>query len=248
MNELTENDHLRYARHITLPGFGTEGQKRLKNGSVLIIGAGGLGSPIAFYLAAAGVGRIGIADGDVADVSNLQRQIIHTTNDVGRPKTTSASEKMKALNPDVIIEEHREFITTENITGYIANYDFIIDATDNFDIKFLINDACVEAGKPYCHGAIRQYEGQLTTVLPGTPCYRCLFTSTPQSEKPSGPIGVLPGVIGTLQATEAIKYLAGIGKLLTGRLLHFDALTMRFTEITFGFSPDCKYHHLHKKD
>lgn len=245
MTMLTEEERVRYARQIALPQFGEEGQMRLKEGSVLIIGAGGLGSPVAMYLAAAGVGRIGLVDGDNADLTNLQRQIIHTTADVGRPKVISAAEKLTAINPDITIEPHNRFVNADNIHDLISNYDFVIDATDNFDIKLLVNDACVEAGKAYCHGAIWRYEGQLTTVTPGSACYRCLFSSVPSKEQAKGPIGVLPGVIGTLQATEAVKYLSGIGKLLTGKLLRFDSLTMQFTTISFGISPDCP-HHSHK--
>lgn len=228
----TEDEKLRYARHISLPGFGEEGQLRLKNGSVLVIGAGGLGSPVLLYLAAAGVGHIGVADGDVVDTTNLQRQVIHTTASVGMSKVKSAAARMRALNPDVEIEEFGEFVNESNIAGLIAGYDFVIDATDSIDIKFLINDACVEAGKPYNHGAIFQYEGHTMTVLPGTADLRALFPDGPSAvvrSAPVGPLGVVPGVLGTLQATEAIKYVSGVGELLVNRLLCFDLLTMKFT-------------------
>lgn len=228
----TEDEKLRYARHISLPGFGEEGQLRLKNGSVLVIGAGGLGSPVLLYLAAAGVGHIGVADGDVVDTTNLQRQVIHTTASVGMSKVKSAAARMRALNPDVEIEEFGEFVNESNIAGLIAGYDFVIDATDSIDIKFLINDACVEAGKPYNHGAIFQYEGHTMTVLPGSADLRTLFPDGPSAvdrSAPVGPLGVVPGVLGTLQATEAIKYISGVGELLVNRLLCFDLLTMQFT-------------------
>lgn len=228
----TEDEKLRYARHISLPGFGEEGQLRLKNGSVLVIGAGGLGSPVLLYLAAAGVGHIGVADGDVVDTTNLQRQVIHTTASVGMSKVKSAVARMRALNPDVEIEEFGEFVNESNIAGLIAGYDFVIDATDSIDVKFLINDACVEAGKPYNHGAIFQYEGHTMTVLPGSADLRALFPDGPSAvdrSAPVGPLGVVPGVLGTLQATEAIKYISGVGELLVNRLLCFDLLTMQFT-------------------
>lgn len=228
----TEDEKLRYARHISLPGFGEEGQLRLKNGSVLVIGAGGLGSPVLLYLAAAGVGHIGVADGDVVDTTNLQRQVIHTTASVGMSKVKSAAARMRDLNPDVEIEEFGEFVNESNIAGLIAGYDFVIDATDSIDIKFLINDACVEAGKPYNHGAIFQYEGHTMTVLPGSADLRTLFPDGPSAvdrSAPVGPLGVVPGVLGTLQATEAIKYISGVGELLVNRLLCFDLLTMQFT-------------------
>lgn len=229
---LTEDERLRYARHISLPGFGEEGQLRLRNGSVLVIGAGGLGSPVLLYLAAAGVGHIGVADGDVVDTTNLQRQVIHTTASVGMGKVKSAAAKMRALNPDVEIEEFGEFVNESNIAGLIAGYDFVIDATDSIDIKFLINDECVKAGKPYNHGAIFQYEGHTMTVLPGSADLRTLFPDGPSAvdrSAPVGPLGVVPGVLGTLQATEAIKYVSGVGELLVNRLLCFDLLTMQFT-------------------
>lgn len=229
---LTEDERLRYARHISLPGFGEEGQLRLKDGSVLVIGAGGLGSPVLLYLAAAGVGHIGVADGDVVDTTNLQRQVIHTTASVGMSKVKSAAAKMRALNPDVEIEEFGEFVNESNIAGLIAGYDFVIDATDSIDIKFLINDECVKAGKPYNHGAIFQYEGHTMTVLPGSADLRTLFPDGPSAvdrSAPVGPLGVVPGVLGTLQATEALKYVSGVGELLVNRLLCFDLLTMQFT-------------------
>lgn len=239
---LSNSERERYARQIILPGFGEEGQKRLKSGSVLVIGAGGLGSPVAMYLAAAGVGHIGIVDGDCVDLSNLQRQVIHDSYAIGMPKAESARRRMLALNPEIDVTAIDRFLTPENITDVIAPYDFVIDATDSMTGKFMINDACVAAGKPLCHGAIFRYEGHLTTILPGTPCYRCLFQSQPATGAPLGPLGVVAGIIGMLQATEAIKYLARIGTLLTGTLLRYDALDATFTRIRYKQSPDCPLH------
>ena len=229
MQPLTDDDMRRYARHISLPGFGREGQLRLKNGSVLVIGAGGLGSPVALYLAAAGIGRIGIADGDCVDITNLQRQVIHRTADIGRPKALSAAEKMLAVNPALNVDVIDCFVTADTLPQLIAGYDFVIDATDSLAIKFLVDDVCTAAAKPYSHGAIWRYEGQTMTVLPGSVTYRQLFPDQPAAA--DGPRGIVPGILGTIQAAEAIKYIAGVGQLLTDRLLRFNALTMRFSEI-----------------
>jgi thiazole biosynthesis adenylyltransferase ThiF len=224
----------RYSRHIILKEIGVKGQKKLMNGSVLIIGAGGLGAPAALYLAAAGVGKIGIADADVVDLSNLQRQVIHTTADVGRPKVESAAETMRAINPDVEVVTYHEFISSANIMDIIKDYDFVLDGTDNFPAKFLINDACVMADKPFSHAGILRFKGQLMTVIPHqSPCYRCVFKTMPPKDaiptcKQAGVIGAMAGVIGSLQALEAVKFLTGAGELLTGKLLTFDALTMKF--------------------
>lgn len=243
--KLTEEQITRYSRHILLKEVGGKGQKKLLEGRVLIIGAGGLGSPIALYLAAAGIGTIGIADADEVDLSNLQRQVIHTTPDVGKPKVISAKEKMQAINPDLKVNTYETWVTAENIGSMIEEYDFVIDGTDNFAAKFLINDACVLAGKPYSHGGILQFDGQTMTVVPGqSPCYRCIFPEPPPKDaiptcSQAGVIGVLPGVLGTLQATEAIKYLLGAGDLLTGRLLTYSALRMRFREIPVKKSAKC---------
>ena len=242
---LTEDQIQRYSRHIILKEVGGKGQQRLLDGKVLIIGAGGLGAPIALYLAAAGVGTIGIADADVVDVTNLQRQVIHFTPDIGKPKVISAAEKMRAINPDVTVNTYQEWIAASNIARIIADYDFIIDGTDNFAAKFLINDACVLAGKPYSHGGILQFDGQTITVEPGkSACYRCLFPQPPPKDaiptcSQAGVIGVLPGVLGTIQATEAIKFLLGKGELLTGRLLTYNALRMRFREIPVKRNLNC---------
>lgn len=234
MQPLTDDDMRRYARHLSLPGFGEEGQLRLKNGSVLVIGAGGLGSPVALYLAAAGIGRIGIADGDRVDITNLQRQVIHRTADIGRPKALSAAEKMLAVNPALNVDVIDSFVSAETLPQLIAGYDFVIDATDSLAIKFLVDDVCTAAAKPYSHGAIWRYEGQTMTVLPGSVTYRQLFPDQPAAADGTaagGPLGIVPGILGTIQAAEAIKYIAGVGQLLTDRLLRFNALTMRFSEI-----------------
>jgi len=241
----TEAQIERYSRHIILKEVGGKGQKKLLDGKVLIIGAGGLGSPVALYLAAAGVGTIGIADADVVDLSNLQRQVIHHTTDIGKPKVISAKEKMEAINPDVKVNVYQTWINAENILDIIKDYDFIIDGTDNFAAKFLINDACVMAGKPYSHGGILHFIGQTMTVKPGTsPCYRCVFPAPPPPDSiPScsqaGVIGVLAGVIGSIQATEAVKFLIGVGELLTGRLLIYDAEGMDFRNVNLKKNSKC---------
>ena len=227
----------RYSRHIILKEIGVKGQKKLFNAKVLIIGAGGLGAPAAMYLAAAGVGTIGIADADEVDLSNLQRQIIHATEDVGKPKVQSAKETMNKMNPDVTVNTYHEFVSSENITELISGYDFIIDGTDNFPAKFLINDACVMAKKPFSHAGIIRFKGQLMTYVPGEgPCYRCVFKNPPPKDavptcKQAGVVGAMGGVIGSLQAMEAIKYITGTGELLTGHLLTFDAIKMEFRKV-----------------
>lgn len=227
----------RYSRHIILKEIGAKGQKKLLNAKVLIIGAGGLGAPAAMYLAAAGVGTIGIVDADEVDLSNLQRQIIHATKDLGKPKVQSAKETMNDLNPDVTVNTYHTFVTSENIREIIRDYDFIIDGTDNFPAKFLINDACVMEKKPFSHAGIIRFKGQLMTYVPGEgPCYRCVFRDPPPKDavptcKQAGVVGAMGGVIGSLQAMEAIKYIVGKGQLLTGYLLTYDALTMDFRKI-----------------
>ncbi|MBQ8079172.1 MAG: molybdopterin-synthase adenylyltransferase MoeB [Oscillospiraceae bacterium] len=235
---LTNEQIERYSRHIILKEVGAKGQKKLLNAKVLIIGAGGLGAPAALYLAATGVGTIGIADEDEVDLSNLQRQVIHATADIGKPKVESARESMEAINPDVKVVTYHEFITSENILDIIKDYDFILDGTDNFPAKFLINDACVMAKKPFSHAGIIRFKGQLMTYVPGEgPCYRCVFKEPPPKDavptcKQAGVIGAMGGVIGSLQAMEAVKYIIGQGKLLTGSLLTYDALNMDFRKIT----------------
>jgi molybdopterin/thiamine biosynthesis adenylyltransferase len=242
---LTEEQIQRYSRHIILKEVGGKGQQKLLDAKVLIIGAGGLGAPIALYLAAAGIGTIGIADADEVDISNLQRQVIHFTPDVGKPKVVSAAEKIAAINPDVTVRTYQEWIAAENIAGIIADYDFIIDGTDNFAAKFLINDACILGGKPYSHGGILQFDGQTITIQPReSACYRCIFLEPPPKDaiptcSQAGVIGVLPGVLGTIQATEAIKFLLGKGELLTNRLLTYNALRMRFREVAIKRNSNC---------
>ncbi|MBD5243442.1 MAG: HesA/MoeB/ThiF family protein [Barnesiella sp.] len=228
---------MRYSRQTSLPDFGMEGQRRLTDARVLVIGAGGLGSPAALYLAAAGVGHIYIADGDNVEVSNLQRQIIHTTARENTPKALSARTAMLELNPDIEVTALVEFLSPERLAELLQEIrpHFVIDATDSFDAKFFINDVCVAAGIPCSYGAIFRYEGQLTTWIPGAPTLRDLFPAVPAPEKtkPVGPLGVVPGIIGTLQAAEAIKQITGIGCLLTGTLLYFNILTMDFNRITY---------------
>lgn len=234
---LTDEQLERYSRHIILKEVGAKGQKKLLNAKVLIIGAGGLGAPAAMYLAAAGVGTIGIADADEVDLSNLQRQIIHGTADVGKAKVKSAQETIAQMNPDVTVNTYRTFVSADNIRDLIKDYDFIIDGTDNFPAKFLINDACVLEKKPFSHAGIIRFKGQLMTYVPGEgPCYRCVFKNPPPKDavptcKQAGVIGAMGGVIGSLQAMEAIKYIIGKGELLTGYLLTYDALTMEFHKI-----------------
>lgn len=235
----------RYSRHILLEEIGGRGQEKLLASRVLIIGVGALGAPAAIYLAAAGVGTIGLADADVVDITNLHRQVIHFTSDVGKPKVISAAEKIRALNPDVKVKTHSEWVTAKNIAGMIADYDFVIDGTDNFAAKFLINNACVLGNKPYSHGSIMRFEGQTITVRPGiSACYRCAFPEPPPDGAiptcvESGVLGVLPGVIGMIQATEAIKFLLGLGELLTNHLLTYDARALSFQKLTVRRNPDC---------
>lgn len=244
--ELTKEQKERYARHIALQEAGEEGQKRLLRGKALIIGAGGLGSPAAMYLAAAGVGTLGIADADTVDLSNLQRQIAHGTEDIGTAKVESMKETINKINPDIEVRTYQMFVGEDNIMELLAEYDFVIDATDNFTAKFLINDACVKAGKPFCHGGILHFQGQLMTYVPGQgPCYRCIFRNPPPEGavpdcRQVGIIGAMAGVIGSLQAFEAIKYLLGAGELLTGKLLTYDALKMEFRTVKLpGHVPNC---------
>ncbi|MDD6480769.1 MAG: thiazole biosynthesis adenylyltransferase ThiF [Lachnospiraceae bacterium] len=235
----------RYSRHIILQEVGVKGQKKLLNAKVLIIGAGGLGAPAALYLAAAGVGTIGIVDADEVDLSNLQRQVIHTTNDLGKAKVKSAAETMQAINPDITVNTYRTFVDSSNIMELIQDYDFIIDGTDNFPAKFLINDACVMAEKPFSHAGIIRFKGQLMTYVPGEgPCYRCVFKNPPPKDavptcKQAGVIGAMGGVIGSLQAMEAVKYIIGKGELLTGKLLTYDALKMEFHTIKLPTDKNC---------
>jgi molybdopterin/thiamine biosynthesis adenylyltransferase/rhodanese-related sulfurtransferase len=243
--ELNREEFLRYGRHLIIPEVGLEGQRRLKSASVLIIGAGGLGSPLAFYLTAAGVGRIGIVDFDVVDLSNLQRQILHTTKDVGRSKLESAREKLEALNPNVKIEIYEMRLTSENALDLIKEYDIVVDGTDNFPTRYLVNDACVFLKKPNVYGSIFRFEGQVSVFYADKgPCYRCLYKEPPPpglvpSCAEGGVLGVLPGIIGTIQALETIKLILGIGEPLIGKLLLFDALMMKFRELKLRKDPEC---------
>jgi len=235
----------RYSRQILLQQVGGKGQEKLLASKVLLVGAGGLGSPASMYLAAAGVGTIGLIDGDKVDLTNLQRQIVHFTDDIGTPKVESAAAKLKAINPAVNVETYEALALADNILGIVSRYDFIIDGTDNFPAKFLINDACHFAGVPFSHAGILRFDGQLFTVIPGeTACYRCLFGGPPPANavpscSQAGVLGGVAGVIGCLQATEALKYLLGVGELLTDRMLIFDALSMRFREAKFRRNPRC---------
>lgn len=235
----------RYSRHLILPGVGIDGQKKLKAASILLIGTGGLGSPLGLYLAAAGIGRIGLVDYDVVDESNLQRQIIHGQADIGRLKVDSAADTLADINPHLVIERHNVPLTSENALDLLADYDLIIDGTDNFPTRYLVNDACVMLGKPNVYGSIFRFEGQVSVFYAKEgPCYRCLFPEPPPpglvpSCAESGVLGVLPGTVGTLQATEAIKLLLGIGDPLIGRLLLYDALDMTFDQIKLRKDPNC---------
>ena len=245
MKQFTEEQIQRYSRHILLPEVGGKGQERLLEGKILIIGAGGLGSPVALYLAAAGVGSIGIIDEDVVDLTNLHRQVIHHTADVAKPKVFSAKEKIEALNPDVRVTAIRDRLNKDNILQIFSGYDIVIDGTDNFPTKFLINDAAVFTGKPLMHGGILRFDGQVMTILPGkSACYRCIFKKAPPaglipSCQEAGVLGVLAGVIGTIQATEALKVLLGIGRPLTDRMLIYDAKKGTFREARFHRNPNC---------
>ncbi len=241
--------HERYSRHMLLPEIGLEGQQRLQASRVLLLGAGGLGSPAAWYLAAAGVGTLRIADPDVVDRSNLHRQILHTEASIGTPKVQSASERLTALNPRTRIDAVQELVTSDNVERLLADVDVVIDGADNFAIRYLLNDACVKLGKPLVYGAVHRFEGQVSVFDAGRhrgthPCYRCLFPEPPPPEaapncSEAGVLGILPGVVGLLEATEAIKLLLGLGEPLRGRLLHFDAMGMRFRETRLGPDPDC---------
>ncbi len=244
--QLTNEEISRYSRHLILPEVGMQGQKRLKQSSVLLIGTGGLGSPLALYLAAAGVGTLGLVDFDVVDESNLQRQIVHGTSTVGTPKTESARRRLEDLNPHIEITTYETQLTSHNALELMEPYDVIVDGTDNFPTRYLTNDACVLLGKPNVYGSIFRFEGQVTVFHPqeGGPCYRCLYPEPPPpglvpSCAEGGVLGILPGVVGSLQATEVIKLLAGIGTPLIGRLMLYDALDMQFRELKVRHNPQC---------
>jgi len=239
---LSDAQRQRYARHLVLPEIGEAGQERLLAGRVLVVGLGGLGSPAALYLAAAGVGAMGLVDADVVEPSNLQRQVLHALSDVGRPKTESAAEKIRALNPDVRVMRYAERFARDNAAALLRDYDFVVDATDNFASKYFIPEACHAAGRAYSHAGIQAFTGETLTVLPGrTACYRCVFEgpTPPDPATPRGPLGAVPGVLGAVQAAEAIKYLLGIGELLVNRLLVYDALAATFREIPVQRNPAC---------
>jgi molybdopterin/thiamine biosynthesis adenylyltransferase len=236
----------RYSRHIILDDVGPEGQKDLLDAEVLVLGAGGLGAPIIQYLAAAGVGTLGIADDDEVELSNLQRQVIHGDDDVGRKKVDSAAEFVADLNPDVDVRRHEMRVTPDNIEALIDGYDFVVDGTDNFETRYLVNDACTLAGIPFSHGSIFRFEGQVTTFAgdDDSPCYRCLFPEAPPAGMvpncaTAGVLGVLPGTVGCLQATETVKHLMGNGESLDGSMLFFDALDMEFDKVEIPKQDDC---------
>ncbi len=243
--ELSNDEILRYSRHLIIPEVGIEGQKKLKAAKVLLVGAGGLGAPLGLYLAAAGIGRIGMVDFDVVDFTNLQRQVIHTTQDVGRKKLDSAAAKMQAINPNVEVVKHEVALSSENALDILKDYDMVVDGTDNFPTRYLVNDACVLLGKPNVYGSIFRFEGQSTIfAYEGGPCYRCLYPEPPPpglvpSCAEGGVLGILPGTIGLIQATEAVKLILGIGEPLVGRLLLYDALAMRFRELRLRKNPEC---------
>ena len=234
----------RYSRHPLLDGFGLEGQQRLLDARVLIVGMGGLGSPIALYLAAAGVGTLGLVDGDTVSLTNLQRQIIHGTPDVGRSKVDSAAESIIRVNPEVKVEKHELFLNEDNALDIIRDYDFVVEGSDNFSAKYLVNDACVMLGKPFCIGGINRYAGQVMTHRPGTACYRCLFPEPPAREDVEtcamvGVLGTIAGMLGTIQATEVVKCIVGVGEPLYNQLLTFDALSMQWNKLSFQHNEDC---------
>ncbi len=245
MIKLSETQRDRYSRHIMLSEIGVSGQKRLLEAKVLVVGLGGLGSAASYYLAAAGVGRLGLIDSDVVEISNLQRQILYSTSSIGMPKTVSAEKALLSLNPDVEIATYQERLTSENAVRIIRNYDIVVDACDNLPTRYVMNDVCQMENKPYVHGSIFQFEGRATVFLPGgSPCYRCLYPDLPPADMMPGTqdiglLGVLPGVIGIIEATEAIKLILGIGRTLAGRLLIYDALEMEFQELDVNKDPDC---------
>jgi adenylyltransferase/sulfurtransferase len=243
--ELTTDDLSRYSRHLILPEVGMEGQQKLKAARVLCVGTGGLGSPLALYLTAAGVGTLGLVDFDVVDASNLQRQIIHSTKDIGRKKLDSAEEKLTALNPAINIVKHETMLTSANAMEILKDYDIVADGTDNFPTRYLVNDACVLLGKPNVYGSIFRFEGQASVfATEAGPCYRCLYPEPPPpglvpSCAEGGVLGILPGLVGVIQATEVIKLILGKGESLIGRLLLVDALSMRFRELKLRKNPEC---------
>lgn len=242
---LTPGQVRRYSRQTLIPEIGQEGQRKLIDSKVLLIGAGGLGSPVALYLAASGIGTIGLVDDDVVDESNLQRQVVHTVDRIGQPKTASARVTLEALNPETRVVEHRERLSAENVERLISGYDVIVDGTDNFDTRYVLNDAAVKLRKPVVHGSIYRWDGQVTTFVPFEgPCYRCMYPTQPPEElapacSVAGVLGVLPGIAGMLQANEVFKLLLGVGDTLAGRLLMFDAMGSEFNEVRVWRDPEC---------
>lgn len=242
---LTQDEILRYSRHLIMPEVGVEGQEKLKAAKVLLIGTGGLGSPAALYLAAAGIGTMGLIDFDVVDFSNLQRQIIHGTSNVKQPKVESAKARLADINPNVSVVAYNEMMTKDNILRILKDYDIVLDGTDNFQTRYLVNDACVFMKKPFVYGSIFRFDGQVTVFYPGKgPCYRCLFAEPPPpgmvpSCAEGGVLGILPGVVGVIQATEVVKLILGKGESLIGRLMLYDALKMNFREVKFRRNPKC---------
>ncbi len=245
MYGLTEEQVARYARHIILPRVGGAGQRRLLDARVLVVGAGGLGSPVLLYLAAAGVGHLGVVDSDVVDITNLQRQVIHDTASLGRKKVLSARDAVSRINPDVEVVPYDLRLTSENALEILKEWDIVVDGSDNFPTRYLVNDACVFLGKPLVYGSMFQFDGQVTVFLPGDgPCYRCVFPEPPPpgtvpSCQEAGVFGVLPGIVGSIQATETIKLILGIGRPLVGRLLIVDGLEMEFQEVRVRRDPSC---------
>ncbi|HEV3409987.1 MAG TPA: molybdopterin-synthase adenylyltransferase MoeB, partial [Chthoniobacterales bacterium] len=244
--DLTAEERARYSRHLIMPEVTLGGQRRLKAARVLCIGVGGLGSPAALYLAAAGVGTLGLVDADEVELSNLQRQLLHGTKDVGRSKLESARDRLRDVNPHVAIQLHEARFTSANAMDIVAEYDVVVDGTDNFPTRYLSNDVCVFTGKPNIYGSIFRFDGQSTVFAPhlGGPCYRCLFPEPPPAGAvpncaEAGVLGVLPGIIGTIQAIETIKLILGLGESLVGRLLHFDAMKMKFREFNLRRDPEC---------
>jgi sulfur-carrier protein adenylyltransferase/sulfurtransferase len=242
---LTAAQTRRYSRQTLIPEIGQKGQRKLLDSKVLLIGAGGLGSPVALYLAASGIGTIGLVDDDLVDESNLQRQVVHTVDRIGQPKTASARVTLEALNPETRVVEHRERLSADNVERLIAGYDVIVDGTDNFDTRYVLNDAAVKLRKPVVHGSIYRWDGQVTTFVPfAGPCYRCMYPTQPPEELApacavAGVLGVLPGIAGMLQANEVFKLLLGVGETLAGRLLMFDAMNTEFSEVSIWRDPNC---------
>ena len=242
---LSHEEITRYSRHLLMPEVGMDGQRKLKGARIVVVGAGGLGSPVTIYLAAAGVGTIGIVDFDRVDQTNLQRQILYSTSDVGRSKLEAAADRLRALNPNVTVEAHETPLSSANALSILRAYDLVVDGTDNFPARYLINDACVLVGLPFVHGSVFRFEGQVAVfAAPGGPCYRCLYPEPPPPgtlppAAQTGLLGVLPGIVGTIQALETLKLLLGIGTSLVGRLLVFDALTMEFRTLRIRRNPSC---------